>query len=88
MEQARYANSSGLHPTILECPVRTEQREIMKIYTKRCTTFGEAQELCEQQFQSSSAAYSAAFRRPGTSYAKVAKDTLHFYGDRTRVTSL
>jgi hypothetical protein len=42
---------------------------------EHCTSFGEAKQLYEQQFQSSSTACSASSRRPGTSYATVVKVT-------------
>jgi hypothetical protein len=47
----------------------------MKIKTERCTSFGEAKQLYEQQFQNSSAACSTLSRRPGTNYATVAEAT-------------
>jgi hypothetical protein len=51
------ANCSGLHPAFSkECQEWIEKREIMKIKTEHCTSFSEATQLYDQQFQSSSAA--------------------------------
>jgi hypothetical protein len=73
-EESHCANCSGPHPAFSkECPEWIKQREIMKIKTERCASFGEAQQLYEQQFQSSSAACCASSRRPCTSYATVVK---------------
>jgi hypothetical protein len=47
----------------------------MKIKTERCTSFGEAKQLYEQQFLNSSDACSALSRRPGTSYTTATKAT-------------
>jgi hypothetical protein len=75
-EQPQCANCSGLLPAFSkDCPGWIKQRELMKIKTERCTSFGEAKQLYEQQFQCSSAACSASSRRPGTSCATVAKPT-------------
>jgi hypothetical protein len=41
----------------------------------RCASFSEANQLYNQQFQSSSAACSASSRRPGTNFAMVVKAT-------------
>jgi hypothetical protein len=60
-EVLHYANCSDPHPAFSkECPEWIKQRDITKIKTKRCTSFGEAKQLYEQQFQSSSAACSAS----------------------------
>jgi hypothetical protein len=75
-EEPRCANCSGPHPAFSkECPEWMKQREIMKIKTERCASFGEAKQMYEQQPQSSSAACSASSRRPGTSYATAVKAT-------------
>jgi hypothetical protein len=52
-----------------------KQRDIMKLKTEHCISFSEAKQFYDQQLQSSSAACSASSRRPGTSYATVAKPT-------------
>jgi hypothetical protein len=73
-EESHCANGSGPHPAFSkECPEWSKQQEIMKM--ERCSSFREAKQLYEQQFQSSSAACSASSRRPGTSYATVAEAT-------------
>jgi hypothetical protein len=85
-EQPQCANCSGLHPAISkESPECIKQQDIMKIKTERCTSFGEAKQLCAQQFQSSGAACSASSRRPGTSYTTVAKAT-HCISTQTKLT--
>jgi hypothetical protein len=76
MEESHCANCSGPHPAFSkECPEWIKERDITKIKTERCTSFGEAKQLYEQQFQSSSAGCSASSLRPGTSYATVVKAT-------------
>jgi hypothetical protein len=73
-EQAQCANCSDLYPAFAkECPESIKQRDITKIKTEHCTSFDEAKQQYEQQFQSSSAACCSSSRRPGASYATVAK---------------
>jgi hypothetical protein len=60
-EESHCANCSGSHPAFSkECPEWSKQQEIMKIKMECCSSFGEAKQLYEQQFQSSSAACSAS----------------------------
>jgi hypothetical protein len=51
-EQAHCANCSGPHPAFSkECPEWSKQRDITKIKTERCSSFGEAKQLYEQKLQ-------------------------------------